>query len=505
MRLHQNQRGSAIFSGLKSTASYMGSFFRNLTSSFKRFDNKERIIFFALALTLVVLLVMEGIKLYHDNTELAAAPGGEYVEVLSGEAKYFTPVLARNDAERAITRLVYSSLVKIDENNQPQPDLASSWEVSTDGLVYTFHLRSGVVFQKGQSFESDDVAATILAIKDDANKSPLEETWANINVETPDPSTVIFRLPKSYGPFIYNCTLAIIDRQDAISGSLSSSYNGTGPYSLVQATPDGNNNLTVLLKAYSGYYAGQPLITNMRFLIAKDNISAERLSKELSPVAYAGLSPSSGSVAFADKSFQAGRNLILFFNFRKDSLKSLETRRKIIANEALDSTLKLTLLSLNTEPQKGRAESFAQSWKDKNLDITLRAVSATEYSEAVKKRDYDLLMYGYDWGYDTDPYILWHSSQLDISNFSGYSDKASDIMLEDARLVLDSAARSALYDAFYEKVRQEALAIYYSPEKYPYYVNDIVKDVQLGSSYGRPEDRFNNPGNWYIKEKRVRK
>lgn len=48
--------------------------------------------------------------------------------------------------------LTYDSLVAFDENLEPRPDLAESWETSTDGLEWTFHLRQGVKWHDGESF-----------------------------------------------------------------------------------------------------------------------------------------------------------------------------------------------------------------------------------------------------------------------------------------------------------------------------------------------------------------
>ena len=480
----------------------IGDFFKNIAIAFVRFDRKERVIFMSLALVLITLLALEARKLYFENTKLVASSGGEYVETIGGDAKYFSPVLAKSDAEKAVSHLVYSALVKVDETGKIVPDLATSWEVSGDGLSYTFHLRNGVTFQNGKTFDSSDVAATVAAIQDETNKSPLRETWKDITVETPDAATAVLKLPKSYGPFIYACTLEIIDSEDAVSGSLSSSYNGSGPYTFSQAVPDGNNNMTVTLRANKSYYGGAPLISTIRFLVAKDQAVADRLAKDYTLSATSALGKKDG---FKDVSFKTGRELVLFFNTKKDTLKDINTRKKLLNGESFTSPLHLVLLTTNAEPQKSRAEQFAQDWKSKGVEVELKISNTTDYAESVKKRDYDLLLYGWDWAYDRDPYPFWHSSQVDKNNFAGYSDKATDIALEDARLILDPVERTKRYEAIYQKIKDNALAIYYSQEIYPCYFGDMVKKVDIKSSYGRPEDRFNNIGNWYITEKRVKK
>ena len=52
---------------------------------------------------------------------------------------------------------IFEGLTRIDQNGGVQPDLAKSWDISADGLTYTFHLQSGVKFHDGSPFTADDV------------------------------------------------------------------------------------------------------------------------------------------------------------------------------------------------------------------------------------------------------------------------------------------------------------------------------------------------------------
>src|SRR5262245_32865287 len=76
-------------------------------------------------------------------------------------------------------------------------DLAESWEVSKDGLAYTFKLRKGVKFHDGSDFTSEDVKATYERIINPAPDvvSARKAQHQDIKeIETPDPHTVVFRL-----------------------------------------------------------------------------------------------------------------------------------------------------------------------------------------------------------------------------------------------------------------------------------------------------------------------
>ena len=64
---------------------------------------------------------------------------------------------------------MYNGLVRrnlVDGLRTVIPDLAESWEVSEDGLTYTFNLREGVTYHDGEPFTSADVVATFNRIMD---------------------------------------------------------------------------------------------------------------------------------------------------------------------------------------------------------------------------------------------------------------------------------------------------------------------------------------------------
>ncbi len=94
----------------------------------------------------------------------------------------------------------YSTLLQFTgphDNQKIEGDLAESWEVSKDGLTYTFKLRRGVKFHDGSDFTAEDIKATYERIKDpvegviSARKAQHQDI---ASIETPDPYTVVFKL-----------------------------------------------------------------------------------------------------------------------------------------------------------------------------------------------------------------------------------------------------------------------------------------------------------------------
>lgn len=83
-----------------------------------------------------------------DRENAFFAPGGE--------PQTLDPAKHLGSADSYIGDL-FSGLVRLDTNLQPIPDLAERWEVSPDGLVYTFYLRQNVIFHSGRPFTAEDV------------------------------------------------------------------------------------------------------------------------------------------------------------------------------------------------------------------------------------------------------------------------------------------------------------------------------------------------------------
>lgn len=93
----------------------------------------------------------------------------------------------------------YSTLLKFDTANYPKitGDVAAAWEVSKDGLTYTFRLKPNVKFHDGTSLSSVDVKATYERISNPPKGvvSLRKAAYEDIkSIETPDPLTVVFKL-----------------------------------------------------------------------------------------------------------------------------------------------------------------------------------------------------------------------------------------------------------------------------------------------------------------------
>src|SRR5690625_4934583 len=91
---------------------------------------------------------------------------------------------------------LFASLLRYDDEWNPQPYLATDWEWVDDGLGLQLSLQENAVFHDGEPITSEDVAFSIMAAK--ANH-PFKSMFEAVeSVETPDPHTAVLRLRRSY-------------------------------------------------------------------------------------------------------------------------------------------------------------------------------------------------------------------------------------------------------------------------------------------------------------------
>lgn len=129
--------------------------------------------------------------------------------------------------------LVYETLVTIDDNGLPQPNLAESWNMSEGGATWTFALRENVTFSDGTPLTANDVAAslnyilTLAASENSADRG----FFANMrylvkSVTAKDERTVEVQAARDYYGLLYAMTFPVVPASQVDAASPL----GTGPY-----------------------------------------------------------------------------------------------------------------------------------------------------------------------------------------------------------------------------------------------------------------------------------
>lgn len=173
-----------------------------------------------------------------------------------------------------VSALVAAGLTRVNERAEPVPDLAAGWEVPSP-LEYRFTLRADAAFTDGTPLTAADVVATYRAVLDPALGSPKREALAAIvDVDAPDPATVVVRLRAPTAAFLETANLGILPASLARRGKLGpADVVGTGPFRIAAASPDGDVDLEAASAA--GLEAApasgrSPAIARVRFRVIPD-------------------------------------------------------------------------------------------------------------------------------------------------------------------------------------------------------------------------------------------
>jgi peptide/nickel transport system substrate-binding protein len=139
-------------------------------------------------------------------------------------------------AAGAIDQVLYSNvfegLTRFGPDGSVNAGLAESWDISDDGLTYTFKLRSGVSFHDGSSFGSEDVVFSLNRARAEDSTNAQKALFAGIdNVEAVDATTVKVTLKAPQGNFLFNMAWgdAVIVAEESIA-EIKSSPIGTGAF-----------------------------------------------------------------------------------------------------------------------------------------------------------------------------------------------------------------------------------------------------------------------------------
>ncbi|MBP6931548.1 MAG: hypothetical protein KBD48_02140 [Candidatus Pacebacteria bacterium] len=241
-----------------------------IKNAFNTLTPKQLALFFLSCVVSLSMLITILAKI--NNYYMVSVPktGGSISEGIIGIPTFVNPVLAVSSADKDMTTLVYSGLMRKMPDGSIIPDLAKSYEVSNNGLTYTFILKDNLSFHDKEPLSADDIIFTIEKIKDPLIKSPRKAQWDSIEVSKIDEKTVAFYLKQPYASFLVNnATLGILPNHIWKNISPSefplSGFNikaiGTGPYMIdsISKSKDGTPE-TYSMSRFKKFALGTPNI-----------------------------------------------------------------------------------------------------------------------------------------------------------------------------------------------------------------------------------------------------
>jgi peptide/nickel transport system substrate-binding protein len=247
-------------------------FLERLEGSMSNLGRKEKMVFWFLVCLLFLSSFIIFAKINRDLTVEVPRKGGEIVEGVVGSPRFINPVLAIGDADRDLTQLIYSGLMKATPEGTLVNDLAESYFVTDDGLSYTFVIKKDAEFHDGVSVTADDVVFTIDLAKNDSLKSPRRASWDGVGVEKVDERTIVFHLKTPYSPFLENMVMGILPKhiwrdltiEQITFSERNSNPVGSGPFRIqnIKKNSDGIPE-SYTLKSFKKYTLGEPFIDKM--------------------------------------------------------------------------------------------------------------------------------------------------------------------------------------------------------------------------------------------------
>lgn len=160
---------------------------------------------FSLIIVLAFILAACGGGSQSNNT--SSKYNGNISVGVDSDIVTLDPLKSTALVDRQVMLNIYDTLVRVDEHNNIQPDLATSWAYSSsDNTKLVFTLRTGVTFTDGTPFNADAVVFNIERILTTPTSPRASELATVQSVQALDPTHVQFNLKKPFAPLLANLT-----------------------------------------------------------------------------------------------------------------------------------------------------------------------------------------------------------------------------------------------------------------------------------------------------------
>lgn len=296
---------------------------------------------------------------YYSKTKAIPNFGGEYIEGISGQPLHINPLLAQtNDIDSDLAEIIYSGLLKYDKNGSLVNDLAESYEVSDDKLVYTFHLKKNALWHDTEKLTAKDVAFTINLLSNPSYKSPLRSNWQGIETSLVDDYTITFKIDAPFAGFLSNLTFGVlpehiwspIEPEKFALSRLNLEPIGSGPYKYDSLQKDNDGNVfSYKLIANPDYFDGKPYISKITFNFYSDDEKIIEAYNRKEIMGISGLSAEKVSSLNLPQStlvhnFEMPRYFAVFINQTKSASLANDEIRQALAyatnrNELIEKVL----------------------------------------------------------------------------------------------------------------------------------------------------------------------
>jgi len=207
--------------------------------------------------------LMAGAALAKDDIIVAMQLEPPHLDPTSAAAGAIDSVLYAN---------VFEGLTRFDSTGAVIPGLAKSWEISEDGLTYTFTLNEGVTFHDGTTMDAEDVKFSLDRIGTDDSTNAQKALFAAIaEVTVIDPATVQITLSEPNGSMLFNLAWgdAVIVAPESIEG-IKQTPIGTGAFKFDSWTQGDK----IEISRFDGYWGTPAVLSRATFKFISDPTAA---------------------------------------------------------------------------------------------------------------------------------------------------------------------------------------------------------------------------------------
>lgn len=510
-------------------------------------SKKEQLALFAATLIFLGAAITYGTLYFQTKTETAASSGGEFREGVVGQPTFINPVSPSTEADRDISRLVFSSVAQA----------AESVKRSEDGRTWNVRLKENILWHDGVKLTADDIIFTLELVQDPEAKSPLFASFQGVAAERVSELEVKFTLQGPYAFFETDHLNSLriapkhlfndIPVANLKLGSYGLHPIGSGPYEVISHKADMNGIITELkLKANKKYFDGRPNIDTFTFKFYRNTADLIK-SYNLGQIDGAGMSSAEpltdNEVGIRHESYElrSSRYYAIFINptlapkelGNRDvryALSDAVDRDRIIkdvflgyatplygptgltsnpaegSNHELIQGLKLNIV-VPAEPFLIKtAQIIKESWVLYGAEVNLQILPPKDIQEEIlRKSAYEMILFGNITKESEDLFAFWHSSRrfYPDQNLALYHNTKVDASLEEFRKNFDPDRRDNLLKTISNTIAAEVPAVFlYSPH-YIYITFPQLGGLDKKTTINTSDDRFADVANWYVKTKRV--
>lgn len=204
---------------------------------------------------------------------LSAERGGTLVAAYKDEPSSLNPLIEVSSIGSVLVQIIFDGLITLSPTGNISPRIASKWEVSKDGLTWTFYLRKNVRFHDGTRLTAKDVKFTFDSVMSNSRFISAQQVIPNVkSIQVTGDYTLRFILKEPGSAFLMDLYVTGIIPEHTLKndpfGNVEFNKHpiGTGPYKIVSW----KRRNVILLEANKDYFRGRPNLDKIRIVYIPD-------------------------------------------------------------------------------------------------------------------------------------------------------------------------------------------------------------------------------------------